>query len=118
MNQYLLSILIIVACVIVYSIYSTIQNGKADDVLKAIYAFLTSDKFVSKAKELVIQAEEYITGTQKGQERLEWVAECLSNYVPTNLQEYITKDDIKTAVEIIFKTIAKSIDGHNVAVDK
>ena len=99
------------------AIYFCIDKDKSNKVYSAILEYFSSATFVDFAKSLIIQAESYFVGTEKGQERLEWVCGCIYEVIPANVKPYITKSQIKTAVEVIFKAIAKKVDGHTVAVE-
>lgn len=72
----------------------------------SIEKWLNSEETKELIRSLCRQAENIITGTKKGQERLAWVVEQLKKYVPPNIAKYITTDMLIKIINIIFDQIA------------
>ena len=71
-----------------------------------IKAWLNDEETKRKIRELCKMAEQLITGTKKGQERLAWVVEQLRKYVPPNIAQYVTTEMLIKIINIIFDQIA------------
>jgi len=75
-----------------------------------IAKWLSLDTTKEKIKELCRQAELIITGTKKGQERLDWVVNEIYKRLPDGLETIFTKPFLKAmlirAINIIFEQIS------------
>lgn len=71
-----------------------------------IKAWLNDEETKRKIRELCKMAEQLITGTKKGQERLDWVVEQLRKYVPPNIAKFVTTEMLVKLINIIFDQIA------------
>lgn len=75
-----------------------------------IIKWLNRPEIIRRIKQACVLAEEYIIGTKKGQERLEWVCEKVLSYAPPAIRAYITKEMLAKFVTMIFESIAVTMD--------
>lgn len=103
-------IISIIAIVLIVGAYFAYRYKQGDDKAKKIIEALSDDKFIEMAKKLIIQAEMFIVGTKRGQDRLAWVVDCLWAYIPKEIAPFVSKEQLIAVVNTIFAQIAIRLD--------